>query len=333
MPLTPSLYKAPWWLPGGHLQTVVPALLMRGQPRVQYRRERWDTPDGDFIDVDFASPEPLSSDAPVLVLFHGLEGSSHGPYARTTMRWFADRGWRGLVAHFRGCSGEDNRLPRAYHSGDFKESDWILRTAQRRWPTAPLHAVGFSLGGNVLAKWAGERAQDASFVTAAASISAPLDLAAGAKALRRGINIFYTWMFLWTLKKKALAKLQRFPEIVRGKDHERRLRASCNLYQFDDEYTAPIHGFGSADRYYSEASAKPLLRAIRIPYLLLNARNDPFLPGVNLPLEGDVSPSVELEQPEQGGHVGFARGPRQGRFDYMAERLDRFFAQHASRAS
>lgn len=331
--MIPSLYKAPWWLPGGHLQTIAPALLMRRRPRVQYRRERWDTPDGDFVDIDFASPEPLENRAPVLVLFHGLEGSSRGPYARSTMRWFADRGWRALVAHFRGCSGEDNRLPRAYHSGDFEEGDWILRTVHGRWPAAPLYAAGVSLGGNMLAKWAGERGQSASFVNAAASISAPLDLAAGGKALRNGINLIYTLMFLFTLKKKALAKLQQFPEIVRDKEHERRLRASRDLYEFDNEYTAPVHGFRDADHYYSEASAKPLLRAIRIPYLLLNARNDPFVPEASLPQPDDVSQTVELEQPEDGGHVGFARGPWPGRGDFIAERINRFFAAHGSRTS
>ncbi|HYM48190.1 MAG TPA: alpha/beta hydrolase, partial [Burkholderiaceae bacterium] len=151
-PLIPSTYVAPWWLPGGHLQTLVPALLMR-RPDVQYRRERWDTPDGDFIDIDFASPEPVATNAPVLVLFHGLEGSSRGHYARSTMRFFADHGWRALVVHFRGCSGEANRLPRSYHAGDYEEGDWILRAVHARWLEAPLYAVGLSLGGNVLAKW------------------------------------------------------------------------------------------------------------------------------------------------------------------------------------
>ncbi len=160
-------------------------------------------------------PSPLSDDAPVLVLFHGLEGSSHSHYARSTMRWFADRGWRGLVVHFRGCSGEANRLPRAYHSGDSAEGDWILRSVRKRWPNAPLYSVGISLGGNMLAKWAGELEQDASFVTAAASIGSPLDLAAGGAALGRGFNRIYTQVFLGTLKSKALAKLQQFPDLAR----------------------------------------------------------------------------------------------------------------------
>ena len=296
-------------------------------PVVQYRRERWDTHDGDFIDVDFALPEPVANDAPLLVLFHGLEGDSQSHYAVAMMRWFADRGWRGLVVHFRGCSGEANRLPRAYHSGDSEEGDWILRAVRLRWPEAPLYAVGISLGGNMLAKWAGERGQDASFVTAAASIGSPLDLAAGGAALGRGFNMIYTRMFLATLKSKALAKLQQFPDIARDREYSRRLRASRNLYEFDNEYTAPLHGFRNTEDYWDRASSKPWLQAVRIPYLLLNARNDPFVPAASLPQPPDVSRAVELEQPAHGGHIGFARGPWPGRIDFIAERLHRFFTQ------
>jgi len=296
-------------------------------PAVAYRRERWETPDHDFIDVDFALPEPAVRIAPVLVMFHGLEGDSQSHYARSTMRWFADRGWRGVVIHFRGCSGEANRLPRAYHSGDSEEGDWVLRKAHARWPDAPLYAVGISLGGNMLAKWAGERAEDASFVTAAASVGSPLDLAAGGAALGRGFNMIYTRMFLVTLKSKALAKLQQFPDIARDGEYTRRLRSSRNLYEFDNEYTAPLHGFRNTEDYWDKASGKRWLRAIRIPHLVLNARNDPFVPAPSLPQPQDVAPLVELEQPAQGGHIGFARSPWPGRIDYIAERLHRFFMQ------
>lgn len=299
-------------------------------PTVQYRRERWETPDSDFIDVDFARPEPTADTAPVLVMFHGLEGDSQSHYARSTMRWFADRGWRGVVIHFRGCSGEANLLPRAYHSGDSDEGDWVLRKVHGRWPKAPLYAVGISLGGNMLAKWAGEREQDATFVTAAASIGSPLDLAAGGAALGRGFNMIYTRMFLVTLKRKALAKLRQFPDIAGDDDYTRRLRSSRNLYEFDNEYTAPLHGFRSTEDYWERASAKPWLRAIRIPHLVLNARNDPFVPAPSLPRPQDVSPRVELEQPDQGGHIGFARGPWPGRIDYIPERLHHFFTQRES---
>ena len=322
MPLIESSYRAPLWLPGAHLQTIASARLVP-QPRVEYRRERWETPDGDFIDVDFAAPEPADPKAPVLVLFHGLEGCSQSHYARATMRAAADRGWRGLVPHFRGCSGEPNRLPRAYHSGDSDEGDWILRRIRALFPAARLHAVGVSLGGNMLAKWLGERGTEAAFVEAAASIGSPLDLAAGGAALGRGFNLVYTAMFLATLKRKALAKIARFP----GAASADAVRASRNLYEFDDAYTAPVHGFRDTDDYWARASGKPWLHAVEVPHLVLNARNDPFVPAASLPRAGDVSRCVHLEQPAQGGHVGFARGGLPGDLGYVPERLFRFFEQ------
>lgn len=322
MPLIESDYRAPRWLPGAHLQTIVAARLVP-TPKVEYRRERWDAPDGDFIDVDFALPEPRSAEAPVLVLFHGLEGCSRSHYALAIMRAAADRGWRALVPHFRGCSGEPNRLPRAYHSGDSAEGDWILRRVRQRNPEARLHAVGISLGGNMLAKWLGERGTEASFVSAAASVCSPLDLAAGGAALSRGVNMIYTKVFLATLKDKALAKAARFP----GAASTDAIRASRDLYDFDNAYTAPVHGFRNTDDYWARASGKPWLPAVEVPHLVLNARNDPFVPTASLPRPQDASRHVRLEQPEEGGHVGFARGPYPGDLGYLPQRLFRFFEQ------
>jgi predicted alpha/beta-fold hydrolase len=322
MPLIESTYRAPLWLPGAHLQTIAAARLVP-QPCVEYRRERWDTPDGDFVDVDFALPEPGDAKAPVLVLFHGLEGCSQSHYARSVMRSAADRGWRGLVPHFRGCSGEPNRLPRAYHSGDSTEGDWILRAVARRYPTARLYVVGISLGGNMLAKWLGERGTDASFVAAAASIGSPLDLAAGGAALARGFNLLYTKMFLATLKDKALEKIARFPKAASAEA----VRASRNLYDFDNAYTAPVHGFRNTDDYWARASGKRHLGGVEVPHLVLNARNDPFVPADSLPRAAEVSRFVHLEQPEEGGHIGFARGGLPGDLGFLPERLFRFFEE------
>lgn len=322
MPLIESSYRAPPWLPGAHLQTIAPARLVP-LPRVAYRRERWETPDGDFVDVDFALPEPADPAAPVLVLFHGLEGCSQSHYARAIMRAAADRGWRGVVPHFRGCSGEPNRLPRAYHSGDSQEGDWLLRRVHGRHPAAPLHAVGISLGGNMLAKWLGERGTEAGFVAAAASIGSPLDLAAGGAALSRGFNLVYTRMFLATLKDKALAKIARFPEVACADA----VRESRDLYEFDNAYTAPVHGFRDTDDYWWRASGKPWLRAVEVPHLVLNARNDPFVPAASLPRPAEVSRFVHLEQPQEGGHIGFARGRPPGDLGFLPERLFRFFEQ------
>lgn len=322
MPLVESRYRAPRWLPGSHAQTIVAAKLVP-RPRLAYRRERWDTPDGDFIDVDFALPEPASDAAPVLVLFHGLEGCSRSHYALAVMRAAADRGWRGIVPHFRSCSGEPNRLPRAYHSGDSDEGDWILRAVAKRFSAAPLYAAGVSLGGNMLAKWLGERQEDARFVTAAASIGAPLDLAAGGAALNRGFNRVYERLFLATLKPKAIAKARRFP----GSAKVEAIARARSLREFDDAFTAPVHGFRDADEYWRRASGKPWLRAVKVPHLVLNARNDPFVPAASLPTEREVSRFVHLEQPDSGGHVGFARGAPPGDLGFLPQRLFEFFVR------
>jgi predicted alpha/beta-fold hydrolase len=211
-------------------------------------------------------------------------------------------------------------LLRAYHSGDSDEGDWILRRAHARFPQAPLYAVGVSLGGNMLAKWLGERGRDAAFVTAAASVGSPLDLAAGGAALGRGFNRIYTRMFLATLKGKALAKIARFP----GAASAEAVRASRNLYEFDDAYTAPVHGFRNTEDYWSRASGKPWLAAVEVPYLVLNALNDPFVPADSLPRPEAVSRFVLLEQPAHGGHIGFA-SDRSGDPGWLPRRLLSFF--------
>ncbi|HEY5801434.1 MAG TPA: alpha/beta fold hydrolase, partial [Burkholderiaceae bacterium] len=193
-------YQAPRWLPSGHLQTIYPAVCIP-KPAVAFRRERWDAPDGDFVDVDFVDGQPGQ---PMLVLFHGLEGSSSSHYARSLMAAVAARGWSGVVSHFRGCSGEPNRAPRFYHSGDAQEVDWVLRRLRLRH-TGALYAVGVSLGGNALLRWLGEFQHEAEIVDAACAISAPLDLTEGGAALSSGFNLLYTRMFLRTLKPKCLA--------------------------------------------------------------------------------------------------------------------------------
>ena len=306
---TALAYRAPWWLPGGHAQTIWPALAVRrrgSQPATgspTYQRERWTTPDGDFIDLDWQRQRDART---LLVLFHGLEGSSASHYARDFAGFAAQRGFDFVVPHFRGCSGEPNRAPRAYHSGDFQEIDWILRRLRQHHPGRVL-AVGVSLGGNALLRWAEEMgAQAAQVVDALAAVSAPVDLTASGLAMGRGLNRqVYTRMFLASMKPKALAQHARFP----GLFDAQALRDARTLHDFDEVFTAPLHGFSSARDYWQRASAKPLLAQIRVPTLLLNARNDPFVPGASLPQAQEVGAYVSLWQPAQGGHVGF---PPQG---------------------
>jgi predicted alpha/beta-fold hydrolase len=313
-------YRAPWWLPGGHAQTIYASLFLP-RPRIAYRRERWETPDGDFIDLDWidapAAPDPL------VVLFHGLEGSSRGHYARALMIALRARGSRGVVVHFRGCSGEPNRLPRAYHSGDSPEIDWILRRLRAGNAGAPLHAAGISLGGNALLKWLGESgAAAAAVVERAVAVSAPLDLMAAGDALGSGFNLLYARHFLRTLKAKSIAKLGSHPGLYDAAS----VRTSRTLREFDDLVTAPLHGFRNTDDYWTRASSKPELKSIAVPTLVLNARNDPFLPAAALPGPAEVSPTVTLEQPEEGGHVGFVSGPFPGRLEWLPRRILAFFA-------
>ena len=201
-------YIAPFWLPSGHLQTIYPATCM-AKPAVRFRRERWTTPDADFIDVDFVDGQ---ADKPFVVLFHGLEGSSDSHYSRALMAELAQRGWSGAVPHFRGCSGESNLAPRFYHSGDIVELDWIVRRLRPR-TSGKFYACGVSLGGNALLRWLGESQHQAEFVDAACAVSAPMDLAKGGNALSRGFNRLYSRMFLQTMKPKCVAKLKQFPDL------------------------------------------------------------------------------------------------------------------------
>ena len=363
-------YEAPWWLPGGNLQTIWAALHARcfGGPPLVFRRDRWMTPDSDFVDVDwidvaptlFASrnalpPEgaaapaarqsrfrgpdwletaaaersapapPLPPERPLLVLFHGLEGSSASHYAQAFAAVARNRGWACAVPHFRGCSGELNLAPRAYHSGDFAEIDWLLgRFASRH--AGPVVAVGVSLGGNALMRWAGEMGSQAGRTVAAiASVCAPLDLAASGRAIGQGFNRqVYTRMFLRSMLPKALQKLAQHPGLF---DRDA-LLAARDLYAFDHVFTGPLHGFKGVDDYWMRASAKPHLGRIAIPALVLNALNDPFIPAGSLPQRTDVSRHVTLWQPAQGGHVGFASAGFPAHVRAMPEAVVGFLAAH-----
>ena len=317
-------YQSPWWLPGGQAQTIWPALFSQdlAGAALAFRRERWNTPDGDFIDVDHV--DAPTADAPLLVLFHGLEGSSQSHYAQSFASIARARGWAFAIPHFRGCSGELNLAPRAYHSGDFEEIGWILSRLKANHG-GPLIAVGISLGGNALLRWAEESGTAAAACAAAVcAISSPVDLAASGHAIGRGLNRqIYTRMFLRSMVPKALRKLAQHPGLFDGE----RLRAARDLYAFDNIFTAPLHGFKNTEDYWSRASAKPHLAQIRIPALVLNARNDPFIPASSLPEQQDVGPFVTLWQPGHGGHVGFAEGALPGRVLGLPGRVCDWLAQ------
>jgi uncharacterized protein len=315
-------YRAPVWLPGSHAQTIYPSLFASVQ--AAYRRERVDTPDGDFWDFDWSISD-AGPDAPLVVLFHGLEGSSGSHYARALVRHAAHSRMRAVVPHFRGCSGQPNRKPRAYHSGDHEEIAAMLAAVRARCAQAtPVFAVGVSLGGSALLNWAGRAGTEAStLVAAVAAVSAPLDLMAAGIAIDRGANRIYAHNFLHTLKPKALAMASRYPGLI---DVER-LGQVRSMRAFDDTVTAPLHGFAGVEDYWTRGSSKPWLARVAVPTLVINAQNDPFVPAASLPGHAEVSASVLLEQPQQGGHAGFMTGPAPGRIDWLPQRIAAFFLE------
>ncbi|KAG4081115.1 hypothetical protein HA402_010286 [Bradysia odoriphaga] len=266
---------------------------------------------------------PQTPDTPALVLFHGLEGASTSRYAQSIAHYFRARGWIVVIAHFRGCSGTPNRLARAYYSGDSADVGFILDTVRSRIPHARWHAVGVSLGGNALLKYMGEQGAQASWLAGCAGVSVPLDLVAGGNALSQGFinRHIYTAMFLRTMKHKVLEKARRFP----GAIDVMRIAHARDLRDFDDAYTAPMHGFRNALDYWTRASSKPWLTSIAVPTLVLNARNDPFMPAKALPTPAECSAQVLLHQPAQGGHAGFPSGTFPAHLGWLPQRLGRFF--------
>lgn len=348
---------SPIWLPGGHLQTIYSAYVARHH-RIAFVRERINTPDGDFLDLDWTAPglfaDKLASGATAphdaqlqktaarrwmqdddwtnlsqasntqaLVLFHGLEGSSQSHYAQSIAQYFRARGWAVVVAHFRSCSGFPNRMARTYYSGDSAEIHFVLNTVRERLPQLAWHTVGVSLGGNALLKHLGEQAEKASWLRAAAGISVPMDLVSCGQALSdRPIGKWvYSPHFLKSMKAKVLEKSKRFPGMI----DVLRLGQSKTLRDFDDVYTAPMHGYKNALDYWTQASSKPLLPNIAVPTLILNTKNDPFIPAESLPRPQDCSDAVLLHQPEQGGHVGFTTGAFPGTIHWLPTRIARFF--------
>ena len=322
MPRIESTYLRPWWLPTGHLQTLYAQWLAR--PKIAYRRERLELDDGDYIDLDWADAASANADgAPLLVFFHGLEGGSQSQYCRTTMAAANTRGWIGVVAHFRGCSGEPNRLPRSYHSGDSEHCQIVLSELRSRFPGRTIFAVGVSLGGNALSKWCGEQGDAANAViAAAASVSNPLDLGISAEAILHGKNLMFNRYFMKAVGASYEARMEQHP-YLREKAF---LTNPKSFPQFDEHYTAPAHGYTSAWDYYHRASSRGFIAKIRVPFLLLNAMNDPFVPASLFPNVSEVPDNITLEQPTDGGHVGFVSGPLPGRLDWLPERLCEFFA-------
>ena len=296
--ITRSAFRPAWWLPGPHLQTLFPSLFRQRRPP-PLTRERLELPDGDFLDLEWTGSGPGDT---VLVL-HGLEGSLESHYTGGMLAVLAQQGYTACLMYLRGCSGEPNRLPYSYHSGKTEDLDYVVQTIQQRLPQQPLSIVGFSLGGNILLKWLGEKGEAARIHTGVA-ISVPFDLNQAALQLERGLSRIYQHHLVNKLHAAAQRKAATHPLPWSAE----RIHELRTFRRFDNEITAPLNGFRDVDDYYARASSKQYLKSIRVPTLLIQAMDDPFLPASALPTNDDLSPAVTLELSRHGGHVGFVSG-------------------------
>ena len=315
----PSAFCPAWWLSSPHAQTLWPVLCRR-RPRPPLRRERLELPDGDFLDLDWT----IGERGPLALVLHGLEGSSESHYALGLLAALVRQGRRGVVMHFRGCGGQPNRLARGYCAADTADIAYLVDWLREQEPTAPLTAIGYSLGGNALLKWLGETGADAR-LHAAVAVSVPFLLDHTARRLRTGWSRLYQHHLLRALKRSYRNKfLQRSDAPVPLKD----LRDLRDFYAFDDRITAPLHGYADVHDYYARASCRPYLRRIRIPTLILHALDDPFMRPETAPTADELSPSVRLELSPHGGHVGFVAGRWPWRAEYWLERrIPEFLAE------
>jgi predicted alpha/beta-fold hydrolase len=290
-------YKPPIWLPEGHSQSIFPSLF-RKIPETHVHTERLELPDGDFLDLDWHLHAGDLTQKPLLIVSHGLEGSSRRPYVTGLIRAMPD--FNALAWNYRSCSGEPNRNLRFYHSGATDDLDVVIQHA-RALGVPAIYLAGFSLGGNLTLKWLGEYAEKAAgFIRKAVAFSVPLHLSSSSQQLTRRENSLYTHRFLQTLLEKVTEKSARYPQDITPA----MLKSIATLYAFDDVITGPLHGFKDAEDYYEQNSSLYFLDAIRVPTLVVNAKNDPFLSQECLP-EAFRSDCVQIELPKQGGHCGF----------------------------
>lgn len=306
-----SSYRAPFFLVNGHLQTIFPSLF-RKVSGVSYRRERIETPDGDFLDLDWSE----AGSKRAAIISHGLEGNTSRAYMMGMSRALNRAGWDALPWNFRGCSGEPNRKLRSYHSGATDDLHTVISHVLSQGKYSEIALIGFSLGGNVTLKYLGERGGEVhSFIRKAAAFSVPCHLASGSRKLAQPSNKLYMKRFLRMLHEKIKAKM----EIMPGQLDDAGYESIKDFKGFDDRYTAPIHGFANAEDYWQKCSSKQFIPCITLPTLLINARNDPFLSKECFPVEeARGNPNFYLEMPEAGGHTGFVEFNDSG--EYWSEK-------------
>jgi len=299
-----SEFQASWWLKNPHMQTLWSPLFRRTEP-VQTRLQRLELDDGDFIDLDWVLAKNKQPSSPVLLLLHGLEGSADSVYIQNLLHSIKPYNWNTVVMNFRSCSRELNRLPRSYHSGETKDLTQVLEMLKGEFPDSPIIATGFSLGGNVILKYLGEN-KEKSMIDIAATVSVPFLLAKASLRMDKGFSRFYRNRLLGELKQKTRKKINKHgAEILPAGEA---LNNINTFYEFDDQITAPLHGFKNADDYYQRCSCRSFLKTIARPTLILHAEDDPFMTGDVIPRENELSAEVTLELSFNGGHVGFISG-------------------------
>lgn len=287
-----------------HVQTLLPKLVRR-HVRLQPYWQRLELPDGDFVDLAWSENPELARNKPRVVLFHGLEGSFYSPYAHGLLYVWQAKGWLGVVMHFRGCSGEPNRKPRLYHSGETGDARFFLHWLRESYGQVPTAAVGVSLGGNMLACYLAQQQQD-SLLQAAVVVSAPLMLESCAARMDQGLSRIYQRYLLGQLKQNTTRKLLHYPGSLPLNLCQ--LKGLQRIRDFDDVITAKIHGFNDAVDYYRRCSALPLLPQINIPLLIIHAKDDPFMTTEVIPSLDALPDNIDYQLTEHGGHVGFVGG-------------------------
>ncbi len=315
-----TTFRPAWWMKNRHAQTILPRFF-RPRLALDYSIEKLETPDDDFLELAWA--EQQQQDAPLAIVLHGLEGNIDSFYAKGMMKALYQQGFAAVLMHFRNCSREPNRQPRAYHSGETQDLSFFIDTLKQRWPTRPLFAVGFSLGGNVLAKYLGEQGKH-SRLAAAAVVSAPFDLSSSCQVIRKSFGKLYQKYLLDKMKVSMSRKLPAIRSMLPLGESE--INNINDLWQFDEQVTAPLHGFDGAEDYYRRASAGPFLQHIATPTLIIHAEDDPMLSSRAVPRPEQVSASVELRVSQNGGHVGFigGRNPLRPVF-WLEHAVPRFF--------
>ena len=319
----PAAYQAPAWCKNPHLQTIWPRFFGL-RKIVPVTMERIDTPDGDFVDLAWG-PAPQETQA-VIVLFHGLEGSKDSHYIQDMLQACIGQPWQVVLMHFRGCSGEPNRTHRAYHSGETADALWLSQELRKRYPTIPFCAVGYSLGGNMLLKLAGETKAENPF-SMCVSVSAPLRLDECAKAIANGFAQVYPRKLLNSMRKMLRQKFALPDYQGKVRIDESQINNLDTFEKFDENITAPLHGFASANDYYQKCSGMQFLKSITVPTLVIHALDDPFMNEAVVPGEQALSPSVAYEYSRRGGHVGFAQGKPWSTSTWLGTRLVSFITE------